>query len=120
EELPGSDVLALLILDQGGNREQIFQQLGSDELAVLGEVIQQVGVLDPDIIEDAMAALDLFKSSNTVCSSGISLPSFVSTVPSPEEVDQSVLEDIRATDPNLADLIERNREEDRSQEVQSS
>ena len=120
EELPGSDVLALLILDQGGNREQIFQQLGSDELAVLGDVIQEVGVLDPDIIEDAMAALDLFKSSNTVCSSGISLPSFVSTVPSPAEVDQSVLEDIRATDPNLADLIERNREGDRSQEVQSS
>ena len=89
-------------------------------MVVLGEMIEVVAVLDSDAIEDAMAAFDLFNGSNTTCTSGISLPSFVSTVPSPEEVDQSVLEDIRATDPNLADLIERNRQGALSQEVQSS
>lgn len=120
DELPGCEVLALLILDQGANREQVFKQLGANEVVVLGEMIEDVEVLDSDAIEDAMAAFDLFNNSNTTCTSGISLPSFVSTVPSPEEVDQSVLEDIRATDPNLADLIERNRQGDLSQEVQSS
>ncbi|MAW77492.1 MAG: hypothetical protein CMJ95_08930 [Planctomycetes bacterium] len=120
DDLPGCEILALLILDQGGNRELIFQQLNSDELAILGELIQEAGVLTGDSIEDAMAALDLFKGGRADFSTGISLPPFVSTVPGSSNVDQSVLNDIRATDPDLAELIERNRQGSESREVQSS
>jgi hypothetical protein len=118
--LPGSDILALLILDQGGKRDAIFQKLESDELAILGEVIETAGVVDVESVEDAMAALDLFKGTDNEFSSGISLPSFESTVSNQADVNQTVLEDIRATDPDLAELIERNRQGSTSQEVQSS
>ncbi len=120
ETLPGCEVLALLILDQGGNRDLIFQQLRSDELAILGEVIQDVGFLTEESVEDAMAALELFQNGNAEFSAGITLPSFINSTNESSSVDQTVIEDIRATDPDLADLIERNRRGSESREVQSS
>ncbi|OUU20920.1 MAG: hypothetical protein CBC13_09740 [Planctomycetia bacterium TMED53] len=108
ENLPGSGVLALMIFDLSENRQDFFTALTEEECSVLFELVD--GIVAPiakEEIEDAFAAFELI---NKGLANGNDIPVLVTTVPTRPQIDQKVIEDIRSTNPALADVISKNRE----------
>ena len=109
ENLPGSDILALMIFDLSDNRQQIFENLKNEECEVLFKLIDGItGPIGNEEIEDACAAFDLI---NTGLNQQNEIPVLVTTVPTRPEIDEKVIADIREQNPALADVISKKREE---------
>lgn len=110
ENLPGSDILALMIFDLSENRQEIFECLKNEECDVLFQLIDGIqGQIGIEEIEDACAAFDLI---NTGLNQNSDIPVLVTTVSTRPEIDEKVITDIRNQNPALADVISKTREED--------
>ena len=110
ENLPGSDVLALMIFDLSENRQEIFECLKNEECEVLFQLIDGItGPIGSEEIEDAFAAFELI---TTGLNQESEIPVLVTTVPTRPEIDEKVIADIRNQNPALADVISKTRGED--------
>lgn len=115
ENLPGSDILALMIFDLADNRQEIFECLQNDECEVLFQLIDGINApIGSEEIEDAYAAFELI---NRGLGFETDIPVLVTTVPTQPEIDEKVIADIRQQNPDLADAILRNRGRNNSGEV---
>ncbi|HCW44397.1 MAG TPA: hypothetical protein DGU45_03685, partial [Planctomycetes bacterium] len=115
DELPGTGVLALMIFDLAESRQEIFKELEESECEVLFSLVDKIETrIDEDDIEDAFAAFELLSAASFVESES---PVLVTTVETRPEIDDRVMEDIRSTNPALADLIKKNRSNNNSGEV---
>ncbi|MDE0961001.1 MAG: hypothetical protein OSB09_09495 [Planctomycetota bacterium] len=117
--LPGGPILALLVLEQSSCRSQIFAEMTPEELTFLSAMILEVREIKQESIVDALAVLGLFQSSNIAQENNGRPQSFVDVVPTQIEVERTVLDDIRSSDENLANLIENHRRVPSTREVQS-
>ena len=118
--VPGRHILALLVLEQSAFRPQIFETLKPEELTTLSAMIREVTEIDQESIIDALAALELFQNSTDASVNDQQLEGFIGEIPTQAAVERSVIDDIRSSDENLANLIERHRHDLDSREVQSS
>ncbi|MDG1455869.1 MAG: hypothetical protein P8R38_06635 [Planctomycetota bacterium] len=115
DELPGTGVLALMIFDLAESRQEIFKELEESECEVLFSLVDKIETrIDEDDIEDAFAVFELLSAASYVESES---PVLVTTVETRPEIDDRVMEDIRSTNPALADLIKKNRSNNDSGEV---
>jgi len=119
-ELPGCSVLALLVLDQSTTRAEIFDCMNPEELSILSGMICEVEAVNQEKIADALAVLELFQGFASDSNSPGGVPSAIGVIPTQLEIQRSVIDDIRSNDAKLADLIEGNRSDSSSREVQSS
>ena len=119
-ELPGCSVLALLVLDQSTTRAEIFDCMNPEELSALSGMICEVEAVNQEKIADALAVLELFQGFASDSNSPGGVPSAIGVIPTQLEIQRSVIDDIRSNDAKLADLIEGNRSDSSSREVQSS
>ena len=110
ENLPGSDILALMIFDLSENRQEVFECLKNEECEVLFQLIDGItGPIGSEEIEDAFAAFELI---TTGLNQESEIPVLVTTVPTRPEIDEKVIADIRNQNPALADVISKTRGED--------
>ena len=115
ENLPGSDILALMIFDLAENRQEIFECLKNEECEVLFQLIDGINTsIGSEEIEDACAAFELI---NRGLGFETDIPVLVTTVATQPEIDEKVIADIRQQNPDLADAISRNRGRNNSGEV---
>jgi len=107
DNLPGSNILALMIFDLSENRQEIFSALSEEECSVLFELVN--GIVAPignEEIEDAFAAFELI---NVGLNNGTEIPVLVTTVPTRPQIDHAVMDEIRSNNSDLADVISKNR-----------
>ena len=110
ENLPGSNILALMIFDLADNRQEIFECLKNEECEALFQLIDGIaGPIGNEDIEDAFAAFELI---TTGLNQESEIPVLVTTVPTRPEIDEKVIADIRNQNPALADVISKTRGED--------
>jgi hypothetical protein len=83
-------------------------------------MICEVEAVNQEKIADALAVLELFQGFASDSNSPGGVPSAIGVIPTQLEIQRSVIDDIRSNDAKLADLIEGNRSDSSSREVQSS